>query len=210
MLGITDFGVFLGACILLNLTPGQDTLYIVGRSAAQGRAAGLLSVLGIMSGVLVHTVLAAFGLSAVLVASSAAFGVVKLLGAGYLVWIGVGMLVGREAAGGCAGGAAGPLDPWRLYREGLFTNLFNPKVALFFLSFLPQFVDPRSGAGPPAFLALGAVFFTTGILWCLVLVAGASGLSRGLRRGLAGRVLRRAAGALFIGLGVRLAFSRSP
>jgi threonine/homoserine/homoserine lactone efflux protein len=210
MFGTQHFWLFVVSGLLLNITPGQDTLYIVTRSVAQGRAAGLWSVLGISSGSVVHTLAAAFGLSAILATSAEAFIVVKLAGAAYLVYLGVKMLLERPAA--ATPGAAPPpaREPaWAIYRAALLTNVLNPKVALFFLAFLPQFVSPDASSRVTAFLFLGAVFVFNGTLWCLVLVMAASALSGRLRRNAAGaRRLRQATGAVFVGLGARLALSR--
>ena len=134
--------MFVLSGILLNLTPGQDTVYIVGRSVSQGRRAGLLSVLGIVSGSVIHTVAAAFGLSAILATSAQAFVVVKLAGAAYLAYLGIKMLLERPTSVEAAAEFT-PERDWAVYRAGLLTNVSNPKVALFFLAFLPQFVARR-------------------------------------------------------------------
>ena len=210
MFGTEHFWLFVASGLLLNITPGQDTLYIVTRSVAQGRAAGLWSVLGIASGSVVHTLAAAFGLSAILATSAHAFTIVKLAGAAYLVYLGVKMLIERPSP--AAPGAEPPLrheSAWAVYRARVLTNVLNPKVALFFLAFLPQFVAPEASSRVAAFLFLGAVFVFNGTLWCLVLVLGASALSSRLRRNAAGaRRLRQATGAVFVGLGARLALQK--
>jgi threonine/homoserine/homoserine lactone efflux protein len=209
MFGTQHFWLFVVSGLLLNLTPGQDTLYIVTRSVAQGRAAGLWSVLGISSGSIVHTLGAAFGLSAILATSARAFVAVKLAGAAYLVYLGMRMLFEpRPVENGPA--AVPPAErAWNVYRAGLLTNLLNPKVALFFLAFLPQFVAPDAAGRVAPFLFLGAVFVVNGTLWCLVLVLCASALSARLRGNPAeNRRLRRATGAIFVGLGARLALSK--
>jgi threonine/homoserine/homoserine lactone efflux protein len=209
MFGTENLWLFVVSGLLLNITPGQDTLYIVTRSVTQGRAAGVWSVLGISSGSVLHTLAAAFGLSAILATSAHAFLAVKLAGAAYLVYLGVKMLLARPAA---AAALAAPLQhesAWAIYRAGLLTNVLNPKVALFFLAFLPQFVAPDATSRIVAFLFLGSVFVFNGTLWCLVLVLGASALSGRLRRHAAGaRRLRQATGAVFVGLGARLALSK--
>jgi threonine/homoserine/homoserine lactone efflux protein len=208
MFGTQNLWLFVVSGILLNLTPGQDTLYIVGRSVAQGRRAGILSVLGIVSGSVVHTLAAAFGLSAILATSAQAFFVVKIVGAAYLTYLGLRMLFERSRV------SEGPTEftadsDWAIYRAGFFTNLLNPKVALFFMAFLPQFVMPSAASKIVAFLFLGSVFIFNGTLWCLILVWSASSMSRRLRENpSAGSMLKRAAGAMFIGLGVKLAASR--
>jgi threonine/homoserine/homoserine lactone efflux protein len=209
MPGIHHLGLFIISGLLLNLTPGQDTLYIVGCSMSQGRRAGLLSVLGISSGSVIHTLAAAFGLSAILATSATAFTVVKLAGAAYLVYLGVKMLIDRTPASLMATPVFAPGRDLAIYRAGLLTNVLNPKVALFFMAFLPQFVDPAAGSRILPFLFLGAVFIFNGTLWCLVLVWGASAMSRRLRENAAaGAWLKRATGAIFVGLGARLAASR--
>lgn len=220
MPGVHHLSLFIVTGLLLNLTPGQDTLYIVGRTMAQGRRAGLLSVLGISSGSVIHTLAAAFGLSAILATSAVAFTVVKLVGAAYLVYLGVRMLMDRgtgpaeaghhgAADAGHHGAAFAPASDFAIYRAGLLTNVLNPKVALFFMAFLPQFVEAGSGSRILPFLFLGTVFIFNGTLWCLVLVWGAGAMSRRLReRASAGVWLKRATGAIFIGLGARLAASR--
>ena len=208
MLGTQHLTLFVVSGLLLNLTPGQDTLYIVGRSVSQGRRAGVFSVLGIVSGSVIHTLAAAFGLSAILATSAQAFVAVKLAGAAYLVYLGIRMLCERQAGVGTPT-AFQAEGKWAVYRAGLLTNVLNPKVALFFLAFLPQFVAPTSESRVLSFLFLGSVFIFNGTLWCLVLVWGASAMSRRLReRPSSGQFLKRATGAIFVGLGARLAISK--
>jgi RhtB (resistance to homoserine/threonine) family protein len=191
----------------LNITPGQDTLYIVGRSVSQGRRAGLLSVLGILTGCAIHAVAAAFGLSAILATSARAFAAVKLAGAAYLCYLGVGMLI--ERANPEEERRFAHQSDWTIFRAGLLTNVLNPKVALFFMAFLPQFVSPSAESRISALLFLGAVFIFNGTWWCVFLVWSASAVSRRLRtRSTPALVLKRATGALFVGLGVRLAVSK--
>src|SRR6185369_382425 len=208
VLGTQNLLVFAGTGILLNLTPGQDTMYILARSVGQGRRAGMLSVLGIASGTFVHTVAAALGLSAVLATSALAFAIVKLAGAAYLVYLGIRLLFHRPHA------AQQPLedaaeDSWAIYRSGFLTNLLNPKVALFFLAFLPQFVAPSASSRTMTFLFLGAVFMITGTIWSFVLAWFGSVISSHLRARPSTRsVLERATGAVFVGVGVKLAASR--
>jgi threonine/homoserine/homoserine lactone efflux protein len=208
MFGIQNFALFLVSCILLNITPGQDTMYILGRSIAQGRKAGIISVFGIMTGVLVHTLLAAFGLSVILATSSLAFSIVKYLGAGYLVWIGLGFLLKSKVGNHLEMVTTEQVRSWIIYRQGVLTNVLNPKVSLFFLSFLPQFVVPQTDFIFVPFLMLGATFFTTGSIWCMVLVFGSTWLKGKIRhRAAMGRITKKLTGALFVGLGVKLALS---
>jgi threonine/homoserine/homoserine lactone efflux protein len=206
-LPIHDLPLFIAAGLLLNLTPGPDMLFVAGSSAAHGRRAGVMASLGVGAGCLVHTLLAAVGLSALLAASTLAFDIVKWAGAAYLVWIGIGMLRRRDAA------AAGPaiVAPRRVFWQGALTNTLNPKVALFFLAFLPQFIVPDAPGQALALLALGALFNVGGTAVNIAVALLASGArDRFAGSGGAGRIgawLRRAAGALFIGLGLKLAFS---
>jgi threonine/homoserine/homoserine lactone efflux protein len=208
MLGTQNLLLFVASGILLNLTPGQDTFYILGRSVAQGRRAGVISVLGIISGSAVHTCAAAFGLSAISATSANAFVIVKMAGAAYLTYLGRKMIFHRSSGSGSSVGFARE-DDWSIYRAGFLSNLLNPKVALFFMAFLPQFVAPTAPFKILAFLFLGALFMTTGTMWCLVLAWFGSVMSRRLRGNLsAGSKLTRASGAMFVGLGVKLAISR--
>jgi RhtB (resistance to homoserine/threonine) family protein len=205
--GTQHLFLFMLSGFLLNITPGQDTLYIVGRSVSQGRRAGLLSVLGILTGCAIHAVAAAFGLSAILATSARAFAAVKLAGAAYLCYLGVGMLI--ERANPEEERRFAPESDWTIFRAGLLTNVLNPKVALFFMAFLPQFVSPSAESRISALLFLGAVFIFNGTWWCVFLVWSASAVSRRLRtRSTPALVLKRATGALFVGLGVRLAVSK--
>jgi len=173
MFGIHDFGLFLATGVLLNLTPGPDTAYILGCTVAQGREAGIASALGISVGSIVHTCGAALGLSAILASSATAFGFIKLLGGTYLIFLGGEMIIDGSKT------SDRPLHFRRCtnamaFRQGALTNMLNPKVALFFLAFLPQFINPASPTKVLAFLILGLSFVTTGTVWCLVLAWFAS------------------------------------
>ena len=208
MFGIHDFGIFLAAGFLLNLTPGPDTLYIVGRSVAQGREAGIASAFGISLGSIFHTCAAALGLSAILSTSAQAFAAVKLLGGAYLVFLGMKMILDRRRE------LALPSNFRRhttlaAFRQGVLTNVLNPKVALFFLAFLPQFINPASNMKIAAFITLGLTFVTTGTIWCFVLAWFASSFSRRLRNNdSVAQWLNRTAGTLFVFLGLRLATAK--
>lgn len=217
MLGTHDLGLFIASGLLLNMTPGPDSLLIMARSATQGFRAGSAAALGIGAGTCVHILAAALGLSALLSASTAAFTVVKLLGAAYLVYLGVGMLFKRRAAEARAEDGRQeqiptppPAAPLRkIFAQGFLTNVLNPKVGLFFLAFVPQFISADAPSKAVAFLFLGAVFNVNGMLWCHLLawssaVAGARARGQGWARAL-GRWLNRGIGALFLAFGVRLA-----
>ncbi len=209
MLGIHHYWLFLATAVVLVITPGQDTFFILGRSLASGRAAGIAAALGITAGSIIHTFLAALGLSALLATSPYAFMAVKFAGAAYLIYIGVRALLAR--ASGMPGGDArnGTEGHWSAFRQGILSNLLNPKVALFFLALMPQFISAGSTHKVAAFLALGLSFVALGIVWCLVLAIGAARL-RGvfLRRPSMIAVLNKVAGGMFIALGLRLATVR--
>lgn len=208
MAGIHHLGLFVASSILLNVTPGQDTLYIVGRSVAQGRRAGVFSALGIQAGCALHTLAAALGLSAVLAASANAYLAVKIAGAAYLAYIGMQMLLQRPQDRDAMDAQALESD-WRLFRAGLFTNVFNPKVALFYLAFLPQFVDPLAPSKIAAFLFLGCIFIGTNTIWCFALAWGSALVAQRAKTSMAaGHLIKRATGALFLGLGIKLAFAK--
>jgi len=209
MLGIHHYWLFISTAIVLVLTPGQDTFFILGRSIASGRAAGVAAALGITAGSVIHTLLAAVGLSALLATSPYAFMAVKLAGAAYLFYIGIRALLSR-ASGLPGTEAAGANDGrWSAFRQGIVTNVLNPKVALFFLALMPQFISADSTNKVAAFLVLGVSFMTLGLAWCLVLAIAAARL-RGLlmNRPSMATLLNRVAGSMFIALGLRLATAR--
>ncbi|WP_454814008.1 LysE family translocator [Labrys neptuniae] len=200
----TLWGLFVLASITLLLTPGPAVLFIVARSVERGKVAGLVSVLGIHLGTIVHIVAAAVGLSALIVSSTLAFSVVKYLGAAYLIWIGIRTLMAPDLPLEISAKSTKPLH--RLFQEGFIVNLFNPKTAIFFLAFLPQFVDPARGGLHWQVLVLGFTFMGLGVLSdaMFALAAGAAGdFLRRSRRFL--RFQRWFAGLSFIGLGVTAA-----
>jgi threonine/homoserine/homoserine lactone efflux protein len=196
--------LFVGAGLLLNVTPGPDLLYILGRSVGQGRGAGVVSALGIGAGCLVHVVGAALGLSALLLALPLAYDAVRWAGAAYLVYLGVRAL--RSRAGALEVTALSPVSLRRVFFQGAITNVLNPKVALFFLAFLPQFADPARGPLAPQLLLLGAIFAFNGTLVCIAFALVASRVGEWLRtRYQVSRLLDRMTGGLFVALGLRLA-----
>ena len=208
MFGIHDFGLFLAAGVLLNLTPGPDTVYILGRSIAQGREAGVASALGICVGSIFHTCAAALGLSAILATSAVAFVAIKLLGGAYLIFLGIKLLLDRRRQLSLPSNFKQRTSA-AAFRQGVLTNVLNPKVALFFLAFLPQFIDPATNNKILAFVTLGFTFVTTGTIWCLILAWFASSFSDRLRASeTVGQWVNRAIGALFIFLGARLAATK--
>jgi threonine/homoserine/homoserine lactone efflux protein len=212
MAGTQHLWLFIVSGLLLNIAPGPDSLFIMARSASQGWRAGFVACWGIGAGVFVHVAAAALGLSALLATSAMAFTVVKVVGAAYLVWIGLGLLRQRataEAAGGADAAATPRVIPFgQIFRQGFLTNVLNPKVALFFLAFVPQFIAPDAASKPLAFVLLGAIFDFNGMLWCHALALFTAFASHKLRVGAAvARWLNRAIGAMFVALGVRLALA---
>ena len=206
MFGTHDLLLFVVTALVLNATPGVDMLYTLTRTLQHGWRAGLIAALGIVAGCVVHTLAAALGLAALLAASAWAFSAIKWIGAAYLLWLAWGML--RAAAGHsvAATEASVPADEplSRIFVQGFLTNVLNPKVALFFLALLPQFIAADAPNKPLAFLFLGAVFIVNGALFLFALVA----LAQSARRFGANRNVRRAlnaiGGALFAALAVRL------
>ena len=197
--------LFLAAGLALNFTPGPDMLYVAARGASEGRSAGIVSALGIGAGTLVHITLVAVGLAALLAAVPVAYTVVRFAGAAYLIYLGVRALRSRSSL------ALQQLQPASLtsiFRQGVLTNVLNPKVALFFLAFLPQFVDPSRGNAALQVVLLGLLFDTTGTLVNLAVAVGSSRAAARLRSGSrAGATLQKITGALFIALGLRLALA---
>lgn len=202
-----DPGLFVIASVVLILTPGQDMLYVVARSIGLGWRGGMLSMLGVVCGVLVHTAAAAMGLAAVLSASAEAFTVIRYAGAVYLVWLGLRTLLCASDPSLTAGTDAAP-RAGSVFRQGLLSNVLNAKVALFFLAFLPQFVDADAGAPAAVMLALGGVFsaLTAAILAAVVAVVSA-GRSRLARSRTFPGLLRRVSGAMLTGLGIHMALA---
>ena len=211
MLGIHDFWLFFISALLLNIAPGPDSAYVIGRSAQLGWRGGVAAALGISTGCLAHVFAVAIGLSALLVASAAAFTAVKWAGAAYLCYVGVTMLLSRAKDPYQArprDARAVPLS--RVFWQGALTDVLNPKVALFFLAFLPQFVDADAPRKALAFMILGLIFIFNGTLWCLCLaVVAAQATGRMRRSGGAMALINRGLGALFVYLGVRLVFAQA-
>lgn len=209
MFGTHDLVLFVLSGLLLNVTPGPDMLYIIGRSTTQGFRAGAAATFGVSAGCFVHIAAAALGLSAVLTASATAFTVLKIAGAIYLVALGLSMLRSPPIA---PPAAAAPATFARrlgtgVFAQGFFTNALNPKVALFFLAFLPQFIESDAAFKPLAFLLLGLIFTFNATLWNLFVAWSAARMSAAVgSRAVAW--FQRCIGAFFVYLGVRLATAR--
>jgi threonine/homoserine/homoserine lactone efflux protein len=211
MFGIQEIWLFIASGLLLNITPGPDTAYIVGRSIQLGWRGGVVAVLGIEAGCTLHVFAAAIGLSALLAASSAAFTLVKWAGAAYLCFIGVKMLLARAPLPAtAASNETGAISMRQVFVQGALSNALNPKVALFFLAFLPQFVAADSPHKAAAFTLLGLIFMFNGTLWCLGVALFTARAARRIRK--SGRILawiNRGLGGLFCYLGVRVAMTET-
>jgi threonine/homoserine/homoserine lactone efflux protein len=206
----STLALFGAAALALIVVPGPAVLYIVSRSVALGPRAGLASALGVAAGGLVHVAAAVAGLSALILSSAEAFAVLKYAGAAYLVFLGLRQLLSRGAARLGAAGTEAPVAPLRqVFWQGALVNLLNPKTALFFLAFLPQFVDPASGPAVTQTLVLGALFVVLAVLsdsaWALL---GASAVRR-MREGVRARLERFGSGGVLLALGAGAALSTS-
>ena len=207
--GAANLWLFVSAALVLLVVPGPAVLYIFARSVEQGRGAGLVSILGIHTATLVHVAAAAFGLSALLASSALAFSVVKYAGAAYLIWLGLKKIFGRSEIPDAT--VTVQADGYkRLFRDGFVVNLLNPKTALFFLAFLPQFVEVERGHVAMQVAFLGILFAVLGSITdgCYALAAGTMGIWLKGSRGYL-KVERYVSGVLFIGLGLTAAFTGS-
>jgi len=206
MLGTVDLAVFIMAGLVLNITPGADMLYIANRSASQGTNAGIIAALGIGAGCLFHIVFAALGLSVVLATSAMAFTVVKYAGAAYLIYLGLTTIFSLRSSAAIETTAVVPLSPWKIFRQAILINVLNPKVALFFMALLPQFVSQQATHSSITFLFLGCIFNFNGTIVNVIFAVFSSKIAAKLRQNTTlGKVCKAVVGSLFIGLGVRLA-----
>lgn len=209
MYGIQNFELFCLSAIILSITPGPDTFYILGRTISQGTNSGIASVLGISTGVLVHTIAAAVGLSTILATSALVFKIVKLVGAAYLIYLGITLILASKETHALNKNNLSSSSRWKIYRQGVITNVLNPKVALFFLSFLPQFIDPNHGK-VTSFIFLGITYVFTCTIWYLIVAVFSSALAMTFQKNtLWIRSINKISGCIFIGLGLNLAFSKT-
>lgn len=207
MLGIHDFWLFVLAGVLLNVTPGPDMALVMGRAMRDGTRAGAVAALGIGAGAFVHIAAAAIGLSVLIASSALAFTVIKWVGAAYLIVVGLRLLL-SSSGGDADRGAPLPSASLRsIFLQGFLTNVLNPKVALFFLAFLPQFIDPAAPSKALAFIVLGLVFNVTGTAWNLMVAWAAARMAELPAFAVVRSWLDRVLGALFLGLGIRLALA---
>jgi threonine/homoserine/homoserine lactone efflux protein len=208
MFGTHDLWLFVLSALLLNITPGPDTLYILGRSTSLGWRAGATAAFGIGAGALVHISAAALGLSAILATSATAFSVVKYLGAAYLLYVGITLIRSSGEAQPSASNNVRATSLKNIFWQGFLTNVLNPKVALFFLAFLPQFVASDAPSKPLAFFFLGAIFDVNGTIWNLGVAWSAARITGRLGPGASVKKwFNRCVGGVFIGVGLRLALS---
>ena len=209
MLDPTKFILFIGVSWALIITPGPDMLYVITRGMAHGRRAGILSAFGVIGGILVHTTAAAFGLTLILQTSASAFLIVKYLGAMYLLYLGI--KAWRDKTTVSLQAPTIGVSSRALFWQGVLSNILNPKIAIFFLAFLPQFVDKGSSQVTLQMVILGLTFAFFGL--CFLLVVGYSSGAMGgwlTRRPNYARGLQRLAGTILMGLGVRLALTERP
>lgn len=203
-----SLGLYVAASLALIATPGQDMIYVITRSLAQGRLAGVASAFGVCTGILVHTALAALGVGAILLASEALFMAVKLAGAGYLIFIGARMLVTRASGSGIQA-AEGSLTLRSLFAQGVLSNVSNPKIVLFFLAFLPQFVDPASPHPTRDLAFLGVLYAAMALpVKSAVGIAAGSLSEKVLRRPSAISWMNRVSGGVLVALGLHLAAAK--
>lgn len=204
MLPLNTILTFAGAATLLAWVPGPDNLFVLTQSALHGRRLGVAVTLGLCTGLIVHTVAVAFGVAAIFQTSQAAFNALKIIGAAYLLYLAYKSFRAKPEALGSAGGQGRPLR--RMFARGIVMNVTNPKVAIFFLAFLPQFTAPERGSIAVQMLALGGIFILCAFVSFTLISVLAGSLSRWLRRSDRGQVwLNRVAGAVFVGLALNLA-----
>jgi threonine/homoserine/homoserine lactone efflux protein len=209
MFGIHDLTLFVISGLLLNIMPGPDSLLIMTRSATQGWRAGCAAALGIGTGTLVHIFAAALGLSAVLATSAMAFTVVKLVGAAFILYMAMGLLMSKQSDEAEARAPVAPLPFRKIFAQGFLTNVLNPKVALFFLAFVPQFIGADASNKPLAFVILGCIFNFNGMLWCNGLALFTAKASERVKLNpTVSKWLSRTTGTLFVWLGVKLALAK--
>ncbi len=209
MFGIHDLALFMVSGLLLNILPGPDSLLIMTRSATQGWRAGVVAALGIGAGTIVHVLAAALGMSAILATSATAFAVVKFVGAAYILYMAIGLLRTRRRTAAQAAPNVSPLPYRKIFAQDVLTNVLNPKVALFFLAFVPQFIDANAPNKALAFIILGSIFNINGVLWCCGLALFTAFASARLKLSQTVSLwLNRITGGLFVWLAIKLAVSK--
>ena len=209
MYGIQNFELFCLWAIVLSITPGPDTFYILGRTISQGTNSGIASVLGISTGVLIHTIAAAVGLSSILATSASLFKIIKLIGAAYLIYLGITLILASKNTNALDKNHLSSRSLRKIYRQGVITNVLNPKVALFFLSFLPQFIDPGHG-NVTSFIFLGITYVFICTIWYVIVAVFSSAIAKTFQKNtLWVSSMNKISGGIFIVLGLNLAFSKT-
>ncbi|WP_457574565.1 LysE family translocator [Desulfolithobacter sp.] len=205
---ITYWAVFFSAALAINISPGPDLIYIVSKTISGGRKVGVASSLGVCSGAMVHVLAASLGISAILATSALAFGVVKYIGAAYLIYLGVQAFRSGKGSFDICESSDQKMSPWQAFRQGVLVDVLNPKVALFFMAFLPQFVRPEVGHNSVQIFLLGSLVILVAVVveFLIVMVAvQATAFFRGNRK--VATWLDRFSGTVLVGLGVRLALA---
>jgi len=209
MFGILNFELFLLATLVFIITPGMDTIFVLNKSINQGRSAGIYSALGVNAGILVHTLFASLGLSVIIAQSAIAFSLVKYLGAAYLIYLGVRSLLSKEKSFDLQNISSVSVSGWDNFKSGLITNVLNPKVALFFLSFFPQFVQKEAIGSALPFVLLGSTYAVLGLIYYCILAISMNLFSNRIKgnnriRG----VMNKFSGIVFILMGIKVAFTK--
>jgi RhtB (resistance to homoserine/threonine) family protein len=208
-MGLENFLTFVITALIFIMTPGIDTVFILNKSIGEGKKAGIYSTLGINTGILVHTLFAALGLSLIIAKSAIAFAVIKYLGAAYLIYLGISKLVSKATIVEAGDKQKVPHSNWQNFIAGLITNVLNPKVALFFLAFFPQFINPKAIDNPVPFFILGVTYAFMGVIWLAMLTVFASTFSKKLMRNpKASNWLNKGSGIVFILMGLKIALSK--
>ena len=204
MIDMTSFAIFFAASWILIITPGPDMIYVITRGVSQGRKAGMVSAMGVTVGILIHTLFATFGLAMILRTSAVAFLTVKYAGAVYLIYLGIKSL--RDKTGFVVIGDKKQIKIRSIFFQGILSNVFNPKIALFFLAFLPQFVNPETGSVSIQMATLGVTFAIFGMAFLVLMGYFSGGIGSWLsRRNFIADKIRWFTGSILIALGLRLA-----
>lgn len=209
MLGIENFPFFIVASLIFVLTPGIDTVFVLNKSISQGKRAGIYASIGINSGILFHTVFAALGLSMIVAKSAVAFSTIKYIGAAYLVYLGIKAIFSKESKLNFNHNAGQDISDWKNFKIGFITNVLNPKVALFFLSFFPQFISKEYIGTPLPFIILGITHAVFGLIWFLLLSYFSAMFSYKLKENPKfNYFLNKFSGIVYILLGVKVALTK--
>ncbi|RQO74666.1 homoserine lactone transporter [Pedobacter sp. KBW06] len=209
MYGIENLPAFILAAIIVVITPGIDTIMVLTRSISQGKTAGLYSAIGVSLGLLVHTCAATFGLSVILAKSAFAYSLIKYLGAAYLIYIGYKSLTAKTSQTEMTSAEAKPAGNGKMLFTAFLSDVLNPKIAIFFLAFLPQFINPSAINHPMPYLLLGSIIFFFTLVWCIILaLLGGKVAVFFNRHKKAEAIMNKTTGVVFILLGLKVALSK--